>query len=79
MSADPTKVSARAKKRGLPQLGTLGPVPPGAIKAFQPLVEYPGFFVEGLLWRKRDPVPEKRPPQRFLGRLELQFGHSNHL
>ena len=24
LSADPSKVSARAKKRGLPQLGTLG-------------------------------------------------------
>ena len=24
LDADPTKVSARAKKRGLPQLGTLG-------------------------------------------------------
>lgn len=24
LQADPTKVSARAKKRGLPQLGTLG-------------------------------------------------------
>ena len=24
LGADPTKVSARAKKRGLPQLGTLG-------------------------------------------------------
>ena len=24
LNADPTKVSARAKKRGLPQLGTLG-------------------------------------------------------
>ena len=51
LSADPTKVSARAKKCGLPQLGTLGPAPPGAIKAFQPLVEYLDFSVGGLLSR----------------------------
>ena len=26
---------------------------------------------------KRDPVPEKRPPERFLGCVELHFGNSN--
>ena len=38
---------------------------------------YRGFTVED--FAKRDPVPEKRPPQRFLGSLELKFGHSNRL
>ena len=45
-------------------------------KAFQPLVDYPGFFYRGFTiedFAKRDPIPEKRPPQRFLGCLELQF------
>jgi hypothetical protein len=52
------------------------------VKAFQPSREYHGFFYRGFTiedFAKRDPVPQKRPPQRFLGCLELQFGNSARL
>jgi hypothetical protein len=53
--------------------------PEGGIKAFQPLVEYPGFLYRGVTTRdftKRHPTPQKRPPHRCLGCLELQFENS---
>ena len=52
------------------------------LKTFQPLIEYSVFFYRGFTiedFAKRDPVPQKRPPQRFLGCLELQFGNSARL
>ena len=51
----------------------------GRIKAFQPLVKYPVFANMGFTigdFANRDPIPQKRPSQRRLGCLELQFGNS---
>ena len=47
MNADPNKVSARAKKRGLPQLGTLG-----AGNHYAMVVTRPMFSpsLEGSIW-----------------------------
>jgi hypothetical protein len=49
------------------------------LKAFQPLVEYPVFLYRGFTigdFTKCHSTPQKRPPHRCLGRLELQIGNS---
>ena len=52
------------------------------LKAFQDLVEYPVFLYHGFTFgefTKCHPIPQKRPPHRCLGCLELQFENSARL